>query len=128
MNSGMKNSWLGLIIVMTALGGCYYDKKEILYPANTNCDTANITFSQKIHPILDQRCSSCHGARVYQSLGGGYNLDGYVNASNYSSPSGALLKTVQGDPSVPLMPPSGKLSDCEILQIQKWVNSGAANN
>jgi hypothetical protein len=125
----MKNGWLGLIIVITALSGCYYDKKEILYPSNTNCDTTNITFTLKVKPLLDQKCISCHGAGVYQSLGGGYNLDGYVNASNYSSPNGPLLKSVQGDPSVPrVMPPSGKLSDCEILQIQKWVNAGAANN
>jgi hypothetical protein len=128
MNIRMKNSWLSLILV-TALCVCYYDKKELLYPAgNGNCDTASITFSQKVLPILDKRCSSCHGAGVYQSLGGGVNLDGYTNASNYASPNGSIIKTINGDPSKPLMPPSGKISDCEILQIQKWINAGAVNN
>jgi uncharacterized membrane protein len=128
MKRSMKNSFISLFIVLS-LSSCYYDKKEILYPSeNTTCDTSNITFSLKVQPILDKRCSSCHGAGVYQSLGGGINLDGYTNADNYASPNGSIIKTISGDPSVPLMPPTGKISDCEISQIQKWVNAGAPNN
>jgi hypothetical protein len=125
--SSLKNGWL-VFVVIAALSSCYYDKKEILYPADNSCDTSGNTFSQKVKPILDKKCASCHGAGVYQSLGGAINLDGYTNASNYSSPNGSLLKTITGDPSVPLMPPSGKLTDCEISQIRKWVNEGAVNN
>ena len=125
--SRIKNSWLGFIVV-AALSGCYYDKKEILYPADNSCDTSGITFSQTVHPILDQKCASCHGAGVYQSLGGNYNLDGYSNVSGYASPNGVIIKSIKSDPSVRPMPPSGKLTDCEISQIQKWVNAGAANN
>jgi hypothetical protein len=127
--SRMKNSWMSVMLLLIGLSSCYYDKKETLYPAdNSACDSKNSTFSQQVLPILDKKCSSCHGAGVYQSLGGGYNLDGFTNVSNYSSANGVIIKSIKGDPSVSSMPPTGKLTDCEISKIQNWIDNGAGNN
>ena len=39
---------------------CEYDK-EILVPVSNCLDTANISFSERIEPLLRSNCFSCHG-------------------------------------------------------------------
>jgi hypothetical protein len=60
--------------------------------------------------------------------------NGGVDLSNYNgvatvAVSGTLIGTITHAPGFSAMPQGGnKLSDCEITQIQKWINSGALNN
>lgn len=127
----MKFKWVMMAMTATTLGSCYNDNMESLNINKNGCDTTNITFSKNIRPIIDQQCASCHASGVYQTLGGSYNLDGYANVKGFADPNGLLIKSVIGDPSVSQrMPPipASKLSDCQISQIQQWINGGASNN
>ncbi len=87
-------------------------------------------FESKIRPLLVKNCSSCHGGG--QSRG---QLSLETAASwKKGGASGAVI--VPGDPAKSLliqrvksasapMPPSGKLSESEIADLEAWVKRGA---
>lgn len=106
---------------------CYYDSEEELYsnfPENT-CDTAQVSFSAKVSPIIAQNCavSGCHaGANPTAGL----NLTEFQTIQSIAQ-SGQLVGRVTGNGGA-LMPPSGALPDCDIALIQSWVNQGAPDN
>ncbi len=96
---------------------------------NTNCtnvcDTTVYTYSGAIQSILTNNCAGCHGtspgsANIY--IGTYASAKAYIsanksifnNAVNYSTSIVASKR----------MPPAGKLVDCKLLQIQKWINNG----
>lgn len=96
---------------------------------NTNCtnvcDTTVYTYAGAIQTILSNNCGGCHGtkpgsANIY--LGDYASTKAYVsanksiflNAINYVTTIAASKR----------MPPSGKMVDCKIVQIQKWINNG----
>lgn len=115
--------WLSLVISIIAgvFHSCYYDKEEQLYPSLAACDTTNITYSQKIVPILNANCLSCHGNSVYQSNGGGIRLQDYPDVkANVNQVYDAVING--------RMPKGAKLDDCSITAIRIWKNAGALNN
>ncbi len=103
-------------------------------PCPTNPDS--VFFSRDIIPLLNANCNTigCHSggnpagklnleaSKAYTSLkksGSGYidTLDSknsiiYIQMSSSSQP----------------MPPTGKLSDCKIDLVLKWIEQGAKNN
>ena len=93
--------------------------------------TAPVSFTQNVAPILAQKCISCHGANQQMA-----SLD-------ISTPAG-MLKGGQHGPAVvagradgshlyrrvagleqPAMPLGAKLSEGEISFIKNWINAGA---
>lgn len=122
---------IGIAVSMVAMmfAGCYNDNSEDLYPQQpiSTCDTANISFSGKIQPILNQHCalSGCH--QTGSSLGG-YILDTYDGAKATAN-SNRLMGAIKWLPGHSQMPKNAaKLSDCDILKIETWVNRGMPNN
>ena len=89
------------------------------------CDTTVYTYNGAIQAILTNNCAGCHGtspgsANIY--IGTYASAKAYIsanksifnNAVNYSTSIVASKR----------MPPAGKLVDCKLLQIQKWINNG----
>ena len=115
-----------LMVSVTLLSGCYYDVEEELYPANDNsCDTADVTYSLTVKPIINDNCIVCHSQASQQ---GSVVLETYNDIQVYAS-SGQLLGAIKHQPGYSPMPQGGaKLSDCNILKIEKWVLSGIPNN
>ena len=115
------------IIILAFLSGCYYDSKENLYPVIDNScnDTINVTYSSKVVPILNNYCNSCHS---------GSNPGGNVQLGNYTGvkamvDNGKLLGSIKHDGTASPMPQGGgKLDDCKIATVSKWISSGAPNN
>lgn len=103
-----------------ALAGCYYDNEEELYP-NTFCDTAVVTWSGSIQPLIQGNCAipGCH-------VPGAQSPD----LSSYSAvqANAAAVKRVIVDGAPFFMPPSGKLPACDRQKVEQWVASGAPNN
>ena len=123
MNRILKTTMFLLIFVSTS---CFYDNEEKLYPViSTSCDLTNVTFSGTIKPILQASCYSCHSNG---GEGGGVKLENYADVKTTAS-SGKLLGTVKHLSGFQAMPQGGgKLPDCEINQLQKWIDNGALNN
>lgn len=89
------------------------------------CDTNNFTYAANIQPILDKNCIGCHNGA---SAPKGIQLNSYTGTMAAVN-SNRLLGAIKHLPGFIAMPyNTAKLTDCEIRQIEKWVQSGALNN
>lgn len=77
------------------------------------CDTVNVTYSKNIKNILTENCISCHSG---SSAKGGIALNDFTSAKTNAEVSIKAIKNGS-------MPPSGKLSDCIIIQYEKWISA-----
>ena len=122
------------IITGTCLYSCTYDHTDNV-PCNTSVPDT-ISFHENILPLFSADCSTagCHSGG---SPSGNLSLEdsiaytqlmrsgsGYINTvtPNFSLLYSQMIST--NDP----MPPSGKLSDCQIELVLKWIQQGAKNN
>lgn len=104
---------------------CYYDVEDELYPQAAPCDTTNVTYSNTVWPIINSNCTSCHSG---SAPAGNIRLEDYNDISAAAN-NGSFLGVIKHEPGWSPMPKGGgKLNDCEIAQIETWVNQGAPNN
>ncbi len=90
----------------------------------SSCDSTSFKFAANIKPIIADKCQGCHNPN---SLGGGIDLSTY-NAIKASAASGKLYGSITWATGFSKMPQSGKLPNCEITQIKKWIGAGSLNN
>lgn len=92
---------------------------------NSGCDTAIFTYSGAIRNMMTNKCAGCHNPA---NLGGGIDVSTY-NGLRVVALNGKLYGSVAHQPGYSPMPQNAaRLSDCEIRQVQKWINSGSPNN
>ncbi|MFN8353850.1 MAG: cytochrome c [Spirosomataceae bacterium] len=98
---------------------------------NTICQTTsssgsldNVTFAANIKPIIDGNCVGCHGRGLNS---GNINLESYA-AIKIVANNGKLYGSITYSSGYKGMPQGGKLTDCEIATIKKWIDNGALNN
>ena len=119
------NSYLYIFLSLVAL---------VFSCTDEDCKTSdNLSFSSDIQPVFNDNCatSGCHNSA---SKEGGLDLSagksyaelnksgsGYINTSKPTS--SVLYSAMKSD-----MPPSGKLDDCTLEKIEKWMAQGAKNN
>jgi hypothetical protein len=111
-------------LFLTIITGCAYDKEDELYPQAPDCDTANVTYSQTIAPIMVQSCNVCHSTVVATA---GIVTDNY-DALRVVAVNGSLSAAVNHTGAFPMPKDGEKLSDCNLAKIKKWVDAGAPNN
>jgi cytochrome c5 len=113
---------------MASLYGCYNDSIERLYPKVSNpCDDTTVTFSSTVTTIL-QPCQSCHSNSNASSSGSGIKLENYADIM-VSVKNGKLMGSINHTNGFVAMPNGGgKLPDCEIAQLQKWIDNNTPNN
>ncbi len=118
-----------MITFVASVSGCYYDNEEKLYPQiSTGCDLSNVTFSGTVKPILQASCFSCHSNSQALNNGGGVKLENYADVVTLVS-NGKLMGTATHANGYDAMPKGGgKLTDCEINQLQTWIDNGKLNN
>ncbi len=89
------------------------------------CDTANVTYSATIKPIIANKCQGCHSGTA---ASGGIDLSTHERLKAKVS-DGRLWGAVNHLAGYSPMPKGGaKLSDCELGQIKLWIDGGASNN
>jgi hypothetical protein len=114
----------GLLTLIVLQTGCYYNKEELLNPGNI-CDTTNITYRFSVNPILTINCTGCHSG---PNAPNGVRLETYEGVKIQAS-NGFLLSVITHSAGYPPMPKNGgKLSDCNIEKIRKWIDAGAPDN
>jgi hypothetical protein len=95
------------------------------YCVEANCDTVNVTFAGTIWPIIQNTCLGCHSG---SSPGGNISLGNYDQVVVIAN-NGKLMGSVTHASGYKPMPQNGnKLSDCNIKQLQIWINNGTPNN
>jgi hypothetical protein len=91
---------------------------------NIECDTVNVTFNGSILPITDTYCKGCHSGT---QPSGGILLVDYASIKT-AVEGGRFVGAIDHSPGYSAMPQGGdKLSDCNIVQIKKWINQGMPN-
>jgi hypothetical protein len=109
------------------------DQKEkirnwILQGAKNNkclgCDSTNATFSADVWPIIASNCQGCHSGAAPS---GGISIINYSQVNSLAQ-NGSLLGVITSQTGYSPMPKNGKLSDCDIAIIKKWINNGAQND
>lgn len=88
------------------------------------CDSNIFTYSGAVAPIMQTYCVGCHYG---PSVPGG-SLTDYASVRE-AAVNGKMLGDIKHLAGFNPMPQGGnKLSDCQIAQIQKWVDNGAPND
>ncbi|MBL7923788.1 MAG: hypothetical protein JNL88_06290 [Bacteroidia bacterium] len=125
---------IALPAFLSLLSSCYYDSVEELDPnfgQSGNCDTTGIiSFSQKVQPILTTFCgttgnaaSSCHGSNSSSGL----PLQSHAEV--VAAVSLKLMDAIRHENGASAMPKGGgRLDNCRIATIQKWIDEGTLNN
>ncbi len=88
------------------------------------CDTVNVSYANKIAPMMTKYCTGCHSG---PSPSAGISLTTYANVKAYGQ-NGRLYGSVAHLVGYVAMPPSGVMQACEVKQIHAWVAAGALNN
>jgi hypothetical protein len=110
-----------LLALFAAPVSCYYDNEETQYGI-LQCDTTAISFSRDVLPIIQNNCVSCHQPGGQQSSS---PMTNYAEVKEYTQ--GRLIANrVNGIGGI--MPPSGKMTRCNIQFIEAWLNAGAPDN
>lgn len=103
---------------------CEYDR-EMLIPVSNCSDTANISFAERIEPLLRTNCFSCHGNG---SNAGNVSLETYDDVKAVSL-SGRLLGAISHSAGFAPMPAGAdKLDDCTIDAVRIWIEEGTKDN
>jgi len=118
-----------LILSVATFAGCYYDSEEKLYPVlSTDCDLTAVTFSGTVKLILQASCYTCHSNSNYLNAGAGIKLENHADLKAMAE-SGRLMGAVNHESEfVPMPQGGGQLSDCEISQLQQWIDDQTPNN
>lgn len=89
------------------------------------CDTSVYTYSGAVQPIMANNCIGCHSSTL---ASGGVDLSTYTGVKTVAL-NGKLIGTITHAAGFVPMPQGGnQLSDCNITQIQKWIDAGTLNN
>ena len=102
------------------LGGCYYDKEDLLYPDAANCTSLNSSFAVNVAPLIQSRCavSGCHDAA---------STNGPGPLTSYGQIKNAAVQIKSAVVSR-FMPENSSLNLSEIKTISCWVDAGAKDN
>ena len=128
----MKKIILIGLVLISGLSACYYDNFEEINPGlGLACtDTSGaIGFTAKVLPIMNQSCgtgdNTCHQSA--SSTGGHILLSTKTDVQTVIS-NGLFIESIRHESGVIPMPDGGgKLSDCEIGVIEKWMATGMAD-
>jgi Planctomycete cytochrome C len=113
-----------LTAVQIAIIADWIDNGAIDEVCETLCDTTIFTYSEAISDLIANNCTGCHS---------GTSPSGEISLTTYDqikiiADDGSFLEVLKALNGKPLMPPSGSLSDCQIRQVEKWIEAGSLNN
>ncbi|NJN33862.1 MAG: hypothetical protein HC817_06060 [Saprospiraceae bacterium] len=129
----MKNVFK-FIFLFEILRGCLACKHapspiivEVVPETNENemrdsCLPKVLTYQNTVKKIFDIHCVECH--QDFRSAKG-YNFQNYRIAKLWFEMSNPqIMEAIESG----YMPPSGKISDCDIRKIETWVKEGFKEN
>lgn len=90
----------------------------------TGCDTNQFTFADNISPIIQKNCIGCHSGTAPN---GNILLSTHADVKVVAD-DGRLVGATSHLPGYKPMPQGGKLDNCDMIKIRKWVQAGAPNN
>lgn len=115
---------VGVLLLITALGSCYYDNELYLYGGA--CDNTDISYTGRIKAIADANCATT-GCHAGPSPEDNISLEGYDNA-RAATENTSVICSIQGQSGCSSMPKNAPLmSQCDIDAWLAWVEAGYPN-
>lgn len=124
---------MSILIGITAFYSCTYEKGEV----KVECSLpTTVSFNQDILPIFNANCST-PGCHTSAANAGSLNLESSIAYSQLLASGSGYVDTITPNFSVLYsklisssnpMPPTGKLDDCKIKLVLKWIEQKAKNN
>lgn len=127
MKRASVSSLVLVIFLLSLAAACTSDSEDNVtpQPQPQQCDTENVTFASTVAPILSANCYRCHSTEIATN---GVILDTHAGVKKQAD-NGTLVGAISHAAGFTPMPQGmGKLSDCNIAKIEKWVDDGAKNN
>ncbi|RYY99847.1 MAG: hypothetical protein EOO11_03650 [Chitinophagaceae bacterium] len=124
----MKKTIATVFLLSTlALGSCYYDIEEELYPLTATCaDSSAATYSATIAPLLTTYgCTGCHGS---QGPSGGVTLSNWAAVKSRVDDGRLLGAVTHATGFAPMPQGAAKMSPCDLQKIKTWAAAGAPDN
>lgn len=112
-----------ILLIIALLPGCRYDKDFGIISAT--CDTASVTYSGSVKPILTTYCITCHSG---PNAPLGINLDAHTPVKIVADNKKLMGAINHASGFSPMPKNSPKLNDCDIAKIRIWIAGGALNN
>jgi hypothetical protein len=113
-----------MLVVAIGSQSCYYDKYEDLHPTDTTanaCDTSNVTYSGTLKAIIDANCANqCHNTSYNQMP----YLTTFDECKNGVEFSGVIDRIDRQSGDGLLMPPTGRMNECNITLFKVWKSQG----
>jgi cytochrome c5 len=107
------------------LASCTYEKKELPEPV-VNCDTAMVTYSGTISPMIQTYCS--YNTACHANNGGAPPINTHADLKARVD-NGQIQHRVF---TLKDMPPSysdkGPVPACDLAKLKAWIDKGAQNN
>lgn len=124
-----------LISVTLFLISCEYAHFNNLLSKTNSCDSLNVTYSKSVKKILVNNCYGCHSTAITSSTNG-FDLEDFSSLKNYLTLSfnndgvygSRFSHTIHQQGYLLYMPPTYKLTKCELSIIDKWIKAGAPEN
>ena len=84
------------------------------------CDTSSVSYTAHIWPMMETYCTGCHSANA---PGGGIVIAGFEDMVALAE-NGSLMGSIRWESDYARMPTNQQLSDCQITQLQQWIDNG----
>jgi hypothetical protein len=116
----------GICLLVCLIFGCKH-APDISYTPKKTCDTASVSYSRDVLPVLQQYCYDCHAGSAAIN---GFDFTVFANIQLLALDStehylpDVLFKANLRMPPAPLP----LVDSCSIHKISAWVNQGARNN
>ena len=121
------------IIIGSTFFACTYQKQEL----KINCVLpTTVSYNQDIQSIFNAQCATS-GCHTSVAKAGGLNLQATVAYSQLTKSGSGYVDTINPQFSIlysklisasDYMPPTGKLDECKIQLVLKWIQQKAKNN
>jgi hypothetical protein len=123
------------IVISLWLVSCQYDHLNKPGDKPPGCDTLHVTYSKSVKPIFINNCYSCHSTAV-TSASSGFDMENFASLKDYLTLTYAndgiygskFSHAINQQGYLLYMPPTYKLTSCELAIIGKWINAGAPEN
>ena len=109
-----------ILLIFGIISSCYYDNEQELYPTPVVCDTTQLVYDGKISAIINSKCATpaCHGGTQIPNLSDFVRVKANINR----------IKTRAIDQKTMPLASAVPLTDCELQQLELWINNGSPQN
>lgn len=103
---------------LASFDSCYYDNEAYLYGEGNICTDTTSTYTERLAPIFNNNCVSCHGPGEYP------DLSTFTDVNTLKEE--IVCRVVEGNACSQgaKMPPSSNLNSCDIDAFVRWQQNG----